>query len=408
MQQSVTIIVEHVLRESTAYGLAQSTVHQYRRGLFRPIIRFFDENGNGMYDTATLEFCRAKYQNALERGDIKRRHFLAMNKALSYIEAYAETGAVSFSRVVSTKSFVPSAEALLTINAALARTDLKDGFKYKIDCILRKFFCFIESSSLASGDITTDIILGFINCTRLDNAGSMEYVTYSIKILLDYLRAENIADIKLDLSYFTPRSSPRRIIAAFTEQEVEKILSCVDTSTTIGKRDYAIILLACGTGLRGVDIVNLKLQDINWNTGQARIVQSKTGSPIVISISGQILNAIADYILNGRQQSGSQNIFLRSYAPFVSLKGTSALDGIIDEICIKASVEKRFRRSFHSLRRSFGTWMSSEEVPITTIAQMLGHKKVNSSKPYISFNDRQMLGCALGFEDIPLRGGVYA
>lgn len=408
MKQEVTKIANGVLQELRAYGLMESTVNQYRMGLFRPIVRFFNKNSNGIYSPETHLACCRKYEDALHSGDIKRHHYQAMIRALSYIKFYAETGSVDFAPLVNTKQFIPSAASLSLINDVLAQTDLKDAFKYKLDCIMRKFFCFVEDKGLSMTDISIELFREFINHAYTSNPGSMEYVTYSLRLLLDFFRAEGKADFNFNAQYFSPLSKPKRIIAPFTEHEVKALLSCIDTSASVGKRNYAIILLACGTGLRGIDIVNLKISDIDWKSGEIRIIQSKTKKPVTLPISGQIRNAVADYILSGRQKTGSQNVFLRDNAPYSALRGTSALDGIIDHLCIKAGVPKQKYRSFHSLRRSFGTWMANEEVPITTISQLLGHIEMDSSKPYLSFNDQQMLACALGFADIPLKGGVYA
>ena len=408
MEQEITEIANGVLQELRAYGLMESTLNQYRRGLFRPIVRFFNENNNGIYSPETYDACCRKYEYALHRRDIKRHHYQAMIKALRYIKSYAETGYVDFAPLVNTKKFIPSAASLSLINDVLVQTDLQDAFKYKLDCIMRKFFCFVEDKGLDTKDISIDLFRDFINHAYASNPGSMEYVVYSLRLLLDHYRAEGKADFNFDAQYFSPLSKPKRIIAPFSEHEVKALLSCIDTSTSVGKRNYAIILLACGTGLRGIDIVNLRISDIDWKAGEIRIIQSKTKKPVTLPISGQIRNAVADYILSGRQKTGSQNIFLRDNAPYSALRGTSALDGIIDHLCIKAGVPKQQYRSFHSLRRSFGTWMANEEVPITTISQLLGHIEMDSSKPYLSFNDQQMLACALGFADIPLKRGIYA
>ena len=59
-----------------------------------------------------------------------------------------------------------------------------------------------------------------------------------------------------------------RIIPAFSEEEIFDISAAVDPDTPIGRRDLAVILLGYGTGLRGADIIRLKLSDIDWR-GQA-------------------------------------------------------------------------------------------------------------------------------------------
>ena len=88
-----------------------------------------------------------------------------------------------------------------------------------------------------------------------------------------------------------------------------------------GKRNYAMLLLALRTGLRSIDIVNLKLGDIQWKRNTIEIVQAKTGTPLVLPLLTDVGNAIADYILNGRPDSQQPYIFLRTQAPYRKLSG---------------------------------------------------------------------------------------
>ena len=53
------------------------------------------------------------------------------------------------------------------------------------------------------------------------------------------------------------------------------------------------------------------------------------------------------------------------------------------------------RRGFHSLRRSFGTSLLNNEIPMDLIQQLLGHTQMNSMKPYLSVNEKGLKQCAL-------------
>lgn len=408
MKQNIVELVDGVIRELEIYGLTQSTIIQYRKGLYRPIIKYFNKFNWGNYSTETFEACMKSYEISYSSGKIKRHHYKSMKRSLEYIRDYALSGKLDFTRKVNTRIYRPNAGALDIIEYALAATNLKEQFKYRLHVCMRHFFCFVESNGNRTEDISDDIIKDFLVHAAKSNQGSMNYVIYSLKVLVSYLRKAGITNITMDLNYFVSKSAPQKIIPAFTMDEIGKILKSIDYSTITGIRDNAIILLTCRTGFRGIDIVNLKLEDIDWRTGNISIIQSKTGNPVKVPVNGQVLNAVADYVLHSRPESKCRNVFLRTNAPYTALKGTAALDGILDTLCMKAGVDKKSFRSFHSLRRSFATWMAGEEVPITTISQMLGHKNIDSDRPYLSFNKSQTGLCALGFEDIPLKGGVYA
>ena len=119
-------------------------------------------NNYGVYSLKTLESCRRNYEDSLDDQRIKQHHFQSMKRSLNYIREYAETGAVSFKPDVNTKVYLPSEEALSIIEAAVATTKLKDGFKYKLHSIMRKFLSFIEDKNLSADDISSDIFKEFI------------------------------------------------------------------------------------------------------------------------------------------------------------------------------------------------------------------------------------------------------
>ena len=59
-------------------------------------------------------------------------------------------------------------------------------------------------------------------------------------------------------------SKSAKIPSAWKLDELKAMLSVIDRNSPIGKRDYAMILLACVLGLRIGDIKNLRFQNFNW------------------------------------------------------------------------------------------------------------------------------------------------
>jgi len=174
-------------------------------------------------------------------------------------------------------------------------------------------------------------------------------------------------------------------------------LNQIDTSTGRGKRDYAIIYLASHTGLRSVDIINLKLTDIDWNKDEIRIVQKKTGRSLVLPLDRNTEKAIADYILSGRPNTDSSYIFIRSIAPYTKLSDKGSSYSMIKRYCNSAGISNQ---GFHGLRRSMGTWMLEAGVPLPTISQVLGHYNQDSTKQYLSLNNLMLAECALSLHGI--------
>ena len=125
-------------------------------------------------------------------------------------------------------------------------------------------------------------------------------------------------------------------------------------------------------------------------------------------VTGKTLKAIAEYILEERPKSEDKHIFLRSSPPYGAITTTTPLDYMVDKYCRLASIDKIKYRSFHSLRRAFGTELAVAEIPVTAISQMLGHKDMGASKAYLSFNNTQTSMCASVFSEVPITNGICA
>jgi integrase len=185
-------------------------------------------------------------------------------------------------------------------------------------------------------------------------------------------------------------------------------MECIDVETACGIRDQAILLLAFETGLRAVDIIKLRRSDIDWRNAEVHVAQSKTGKPLTLPLGGMVMNAVADYILKARPARDSDKVFLCLKSPYEPLSTTCSLGAIVEKYCTLAGVEKKPFRSFHSLRRSFATELSAAGVPLPTISQLLGHKNIKEARPYLTYDRSQTLFCAMGFDGIPVAGGIYA
>ncbi|MCC8103845.1 MAG: tyrosine-type recombinase/integrase [Clostridiales bacterium] len=108
--------------------------------------------------------------------------------------------------------------------------------------------------------------------------------------------------VMTSLSYlpYPPQRLRTKLPTVWTEEQIEAIVHAVDTTTPVGKRDYAIVLLGARLGLRIGDILKLTLNDIDWNKKQLSIIQSKTREPLTLPLPEDVGWAVIDYLKNGR------------------------------------------------------------------------------------------------------------
>lgn len=136
--------------------------------------------------------------------------------------------------------------------------------------------------------------------------------------ILSFLYEEKY--IKTDISLWIPTANHGRAATLpniWTQDDIERLLSSVDRANPIGKRDYAILLLAARLGLRDSDVQNLTFSNILWKECRISLVQTKTKRALDLPITEEIGNAIIEYLKYGRPKHiVSDYIFVRHSAPY--------------------------------------------------------------------------------------------
>ena len=323
------------------------------------------------------------------------------------LSSLAERGVVDFS---STKSlplkYIVSDEINSLVEMILDSHPVSTATKNDLRAPTRHFLWYAEQLGIKPQFIDDTIDMSFlIDEVPVSNGGSTGRTLRCVKYATEYLRAHGNCCLQRDYTLLKLKNDHRRIIPGYSEEEISGIAQAADTDSIIGKRDFAIILVAYCTGLRGIDIIGIKLSDIDWHNHKVSVVQSKTHTPIVSELNGATLNALADYILDWRPKCDIPEVFLTVKAPYRRL--SKGFGSMIDKYCEKAGVSKIAFRGFHSLRRSFETVMVSKGVPIETASQMMGHKSITEDKPYLTHDTHQISFVAMDFSDVPITSGFY-
>ena len=100
---------------------------------------------------------------------------------------------------------------------------------------------------------------------------------------------------------------------------MQKLLTSVDRSNPLGRRDYAILIMAAKLGLRVSDIINLTFDEIDWTKKTLSITQQKTGKLVELPLTEDVGWAIIDYLQHGRPESECIHVFIKHCAPYDGL-----------------------------------------------------------------------------------------
>lgn len=184
---------------------------------------------------------------------------------------------------------------------------------------------------------------------------------------------------------------------SWDENTVTKLLKSIDRDNPVGKRNYAIILLSCRLGIRGIDIISLNLSDLNWETREITIKQEKTNNTITLPILNDVGWALIDYIRNARPISKDNHVFLTSHPPYKALERTGSLNSIFRKqmSIAKIPIPREARCGIHSLRHTLGRILLEKETPLPVISQILGHQSIQSTDVYLHIDMKGLASCPI-------------
>lgn len=402
-------LVEALLSEIRKYGISEVSMEQYQV-VCNCILKFATRKEVETFSDVLITEYTEMARRRCDEGDICPEYLRFQKRVIRMLKSLAYTGNVDFSAANNRKKYKVSDETAHLVTDILDENKLAGEARCEMDIVLRHFFFYAVYHKISIDDISDEFFMEFLTSEMpITNQGSIGRTLRGIKYISSYLKSHGRSDLTLDFNQLKIKTGSVKMIPPYSQDEITKILEAVNRTTPEGLRDYAIILLGFDTGLRGADIRTLCLSDIDWKVGKVKIRQCKTSEPLVLPLSARVMNAIADYILKGRHQCGYKEIFLNIKKPVRPMdKRRYPFTGIITKYSVKADVELKPMRGFHSLRRSFATNLSMAGVPLEIISQLLGHKRIDEDKPYLSYNREQIAFCSMGFFEIPLENGLYA
>jgi integrase/recombinase XerD len=166
-----------------------------------------------------------------------------------------------------------------------------------------------------------------------------------------------------------------------------KLLRSIEQSSWIGRRNYLIISMLWGLGLRLNELTSLMVKsfepDHGERTGLLR-VKGKNRKQRALFVVDKLYDTLIVY-LDDPQSPNKKNAPL-----FPVEKGTvishDRVQRMIKEYCSKADIKERITP--HVLRHSFATEMYHQNVPLSAIQSMLGHSNIAETSIYIHVSDQ--------------------
>ena len=392
---------ESSLREA-GYGYSGRLRMLKRAGM---LIQWHENAG---YRTFNEDIIAAYFKDADQRlcdGVIGGGNYRERTRDIRKLLDYAQSGIVERTYPLRGSSYILTPEFQRIADNYIASGDFHPNTRNDMLWIANKYFAWLiqrgheDMKRAGAGELQAFLI----DCSKQVASSSMYDIKLYLKKLYLYLYSVGLSESPYTelLSFRVNRES--KIYPALPMSDVAKLLDAIDRRTKKGKRKYAVMVLGAELGLRACDVINLKLDNIDWLHGEIRLVQSKTSKTVVLPLTQKVGGALSDYILNARPQTQERHVFLRYYKPHIPIKDAMTIGEIYRDCCIAAGIPSR--KAFHTLRRSLATAMVTGGVEITTVAQVLGDAQINSTKKYIALDSENLKRCALPFDGILPLGG---
>jgi integrase/recombinase XerD len=186
-----------------------------------------------------------------------------------------------------------------------------------------------------------------------------------------------------------------------SQADVDRILTSVDRSTPLGRRDYAILLLAARYGLRPCDIRQLTFDAIDWRRARIDIQQVKTSRSLALPLLPEVAEALCAYLHDGRPASTNRTIFLRHCAPFEPFAAENNLAAIMRTALRRAGLADRTgRRGLYLFRHTLATRLLASGRPLKAIADVLGHSSTQTTYGYTRVDLVGLRGVAISEQEV--------
>lgn len=407
MSNNISELIQEAMHQLKAFGLSEGTLKSYNSRAFNPIARFYADRCFIEFQNTIMEELKVDYQNQYSDGIISRNSLNWRLRGVNILLEIHEKGFFEWKVFSHAKQPVFTGFFEEIISGFISDLECSKKRKQNYKSIVQRFITYITDRKIQDfSGVDSTIIRDFIMDISNDRPKSMDDVITALKKLFKYLNVHEYTNTTYWTILAAPRSRDHKVKPCMKLDETIKLIEQINKDTSNGKRDFAILTLVATTGLRAGDIASLKLTDINWKYCELYLTQGKTHNSLILPLQKSVLTAIADYILHDRPQSGSEYVFLRSCAPYTRFYDGVSIACIFRKYLLYAGIQHSINdgKTLHGIRRMLGTNMITAGIPITTVAQVLGHQGIKATKQYISLDLKGLQNCVLSMDSI---GGDY-
>lgn len=180
----------------------------------------------------------------------------------------------------------------------------------------------------------------------------------------------------------------KKIPEVLTVNEVEALIRQPDSRTAQGIRDKAVLETLYATGMRVSELVNLKVDNVNFDVGFVRCI-GKGNKERIIPLGSKAVGCIKKYLAAGRKKFLGRK---ESEYLFISRLGKKISRQSFWKLVRKYTRQARIKKTIkpHTLRHSFATHLLERGADLRSVQEMLGHSDISTTQIYTHVNKERL------------------
>ncbi len=265
----------------------------------------------------------------------------------------------------------------LTVEKGLSRNTIE---AYSRDII--KYLSFLTDEGISPLNAASSHIVSFLSKLKENSISVRSYTRnlVAVRMFYRFLLKNSKISILPTANIDMPKLA-KGLPGVLSLEEVEAILNSPTTEKHRGLRDKAMLETLYATGMRVSELVSVKLNDLNLQTGYI-IAYGKGSKERIVPIGEIAITYIKRYIDSSRpvflKNRKSEHLFITSRGRKLTRQGFWA---VIKRYSLSAGIP-RDRVKPHAIRHSFATHLLERGADLRAIQTMLGHADISTTQIY--------------------------
>lgn len=264
---------------------------------------------------------------------------------------------------------------------------LSERYRYHVCSIARLFLYYrFQLTRFCLNQIKINDITNFVHhYSRHESPYRTRNMATALRGFLQFLKFKDM--VAIDFSGSIPPVAiwkQDRIPDFLSKKEIKELLNSCNKKTITGLRDYTILRLLLGLGLRACEVANLTIDDFDWTNGEL-IIHGKGAKISRLPLMQDLGDDLVAYLLKGRPTCSVRSFFVSKSQPFQQLK-VQSINHIVGDAFNRAGIKKRGKA--HIFRHTFAVQLLNSGASLQEVGEILRHQSIDTTAIYakVDFN----------------------